>query len=201
MKSLLGIFVCTSLILSSGCGKKKKPSKDMGKELALNDQATDAKGEEYLFDENIKPIEDLAFLEEDRVDTAPATFVSEAEADNKDFVPVKFGFDSDRMLPGQNDSLKKDVELAQKTIESGEKVVVEGYACQIGDAPYNMALTQRRASNIKKQFVNAGLSIDKIEAVGRGQENPIVWSDAQNRATRIKELAPNRRVELHSFKA
>ena len=196
MKSVLGALVCASLIFS-GCGKKKHKGGMKKHEKEFAAAGANEKYEEYLFDENVQPVDDLAFVEEGAKGEALASGEGAFEGEKEyDFSPIKFGFDSDRVLPGQNEVLSKDIELARKAVENGEKVVVEGYACQIGDAPYNLALTQRRASNMRKEFVGQGLPEDKVEAVGRGQENPLVWSDAAERDARIKELSPNRRVEL-----
>ena len=49
---------------------------------------------------------------------------------------------------------------------------------------------------MKKRFVAAGIPADKVVARGMGQERPVVWSDATERLQRIRELSPNRRVEI-----
>ena len=68
----------------------------------------------------------------------------------------------------------------------------------MGAAEYNMGLSQKRASVIKKEMVAHGISKEKVNALGRGQEYQIAWPNANQRETRIKELAPNRRAEIAS---
>ncbi len=123
-----------------------------------------------------------------------------AYADDEDelfeFEPINFAFDSDILSRGQEEALERDIELAYDAVEAGESVVIEAYGCQVGTQEYNSPLTQRRAEAMKKRFVAAGIPEDKVVARGMGQERPMVWSDATERLQRIRELAPNRRVEI-----
>lgn len=53
------------------------------------------------------------------------------------------------------------------------KVTVAGHTDNVGSASSNMALSQRRADNIKKMLVEKGIAADRIKAVGKGESNPI----------------------------
>ena len=118
------------------------------------------------------------------------------EDDFFEFEPIQFAFDSDTLSRGQEELLEQEIELAHEAVEAGESIVIEAYGCQIGTENYNSPLTQRRAEAMKQRFVAAGIPADKVIARGMGQEQPLVWSDATERLQRIRELAPNRRVEI-----
>ncbi len=211
MNKWLGCLVCVSLVLG-GCGKKKKDKKN--DKMAQVEMYDDSAIEEYAFDDSVPTVEELAFMDEDgdylededmafaenELDELEdeADLLAQWEGDDSqlEFTPIQFGFDSDLLSRGQEENLEKDIELARLAVDEGNKVVLDTFACQVGNSTYNLALTQRRAESLKKRFIAAGIPADSIEAVGRGQECHLVWSDQSERIARIRELAPNRRAEL-----
>jgi outer membrane protein OmpA-like peptidoglycan-associated protein len=52
--------------------------------------------------------------------------------------------------------------------------VVEGYTDASGDERYNDRLSERRAESVTAFLLSQGISADKVEAVGRGEQNPRV---------------------------
>ena len=69
-------------------------------------------------------------------------------------------------------------------------VTVTGYTDNVGNDVSNMNLSKRRAENIKKMLVGKGISASRINAYGRGENNPI----APN--TTKEGRAKNRRIEI-----
>lgn len=70
------------------------------------------------------------------------------------------------------------------------RVSIESYTDNTGSDEANMWMSQRRAEVIKKQLVQCGVGADRIEAIGRGAENPIASNEsddgkAQNRRTEV----------------
>lgn len=73
----------------------------------------------------------------------------------------------------------------------GLKVNVEGYTDNQGDAAKNVELSKARAGAVKARLMAAGISADRLNAVGFGSANPIASNDtaegrAQNRRTEIR---------------
>lgn len=69
------------------------------------------------------------------------------------------------------------------------QVTVEGHTDNTGAAAYNQDLSQRRADSVRQILINRfGLSADRVEAVGYGEERPT----ASNDTAEGREL--NRRV-------
>ena len=112
------------------------------------------------------------------------------------FKRVQFDFNKNNIRNDQAKIVASDIAAAKKAVEQGKKVVVQGHTCQMGSAAYNMSLSQRRAESVKTQMVKAGVDSELVKTVGFGYEQPLVWSDATERAERIKELTPNRRAEV-----
>jgi|GEM_PF-796783 outer membrane protein OmpA-like peptidoglycan-associated protein len=112
------------------------------------------------------------------------------------FKTVHFNLNKNDIRADQVGALEEDRSLAQKAVQDGKKVVVHGHCCQLGSYSYNLALSERRANTVKDELVKSGIPSDAIKTVGFGSELPLVWSDKTDRASLIKELAPNRRAEL-----
>ena len=68
---------------------------------------------------------------------------------------------------------------------------IEGHTDSVGDAQANMELSDQRAQSVMQYLVNQhGVSADRLEAVGMGEEQPVADNDtAEGRQN-------NRRVEL-----
>lgn len=217
IKKTLGIILCTSLFLT-GCGKEKEvkvqQTPDTIQEVTTI-EANAKNGTNFVYDD--AEMEELAFVDESSNRGSLAKggeeeIINLAENENSQldqecslswenqdkeaFVPLKFGFDSDRLVEGQKQALNENIEKAKQAAERGDKIALNAFACQIGDQTYNLALSQNRADAMKKVYVQAGVPEDKLIAVGRGQTNPIVFSNATDRLQRIKDLEANRRLEM-----
>ncbi|QEM81526.1 type VI secretion system membrane subunit TssM [Halomonas binhaiensis] len=77
------------------------------------------------------------------------------------------------------------------------RITITGHADQIGSASANKRLSLERAQTIRTYLIGKGLAPELVEAVGAGNERPLVQCDgSMSRTDRIRCLAPNRRVEI-----
>lgn len=78
-------------------------------------------------------------------------------------------------------------------------VIVTGHTDRIGSEAYNQKLSERRANQVKDYLAAQGVDAAIIEAVGKGESEPVVQC-AGNKATKklISCLQPNRRVEIRA---
>lgn len=113
-----------------------------------------------------------------------------------DFKVVQFDLNKNSIRDDQKLAIEENVKLAENAAKTGKKFVVAGHCCELGSASYNMSLSERRAKTIRDEMVKGGVSKDKITILGCGSEHPVVLSDSQDRATRIKDLEANRRAEI-----
>lgn len=104
-------------------------------------------------------------------------------------IRLLFETNSDQIRP---DRLAKFDETYQKVFSRGyQRMEIEGHTDSVGDAKYNLDLSQRRANFVRNHIVKKyGVTAAKIEAKGIGEERPI--ADNGNYQGRQK----NRRVEF-----
>lgn len=80
-------------------------------------------------------------------------------------------------------------------------ILVEGHTDRLGTSVYNQRLSQERADAVKAYLVSsAGIEASKINAVGRGENNPVTRSTDCRGKTATKSLIaclqPDRRVDV-----
>jgi outer membrane protein OmpA-like peptidoglycan-associated protein len=206
----LGLLCVVMALFVAGCGKKKQETKPSSKQVASADKIpTVGDAPENLLDNDLT---EFAFVDDEAAegkDKKAGNLTanleeSDLEVDDQavssdhdsSFKTVHFDFNKNSIREDQKTIVAQDVEAAKLAVDQGKKVVVEGHTCQIGSASYNLALSQRRAETVKAEMIQAGVPVENIKTVGRGYENPVVWSDQTDRATLIKELSPNRRSEI-----
>lgn len=71
-----------------------------------------------------------------------------------------------------------------------EKVTITGYTDNKGEEAYNQWLSEKRAQTVKNYLVKKGISEDRLEAIGKGENNPIDSNDLPEGREK------NRRVEF-----
>lgn len=69
-------------------------------------------------------------------------------------------------------------------------ITVNGYASSEGEPAFNQRISQLRADAFKSYLVSKGVDASRINANGKGIDNPVSSNDTEN--GRIK----NRRVEI-----
>lgn len=104
-------------------------------------------------------------------------------------IHVNFDFDKSIVRKADIADLQKAVAFVEKY--PGYNISVEGHTDSVGKEKYNQALSERRASAVKKYLVaNGATHPDKIKPVGYGETRPI--TDNKTAGGRFK----NRRVEI-----
>jgi len=100
---------------------------------------------------------------------------------------VYFSFDQATLEADSRDLLDQH---AERLIETGASIVLEGHADERGTREYNIALGERRAKSVAEYLVLKGVSRGQLEVVSYGEERPAV--DGSNEFS----WAKNRRVEI-----
>jgi OmpA-OmpF porin, OOP family len=78
-------------------------------------------------------------------------------------------------------------------------IVVSGHTDLLGSDQYNQRLSQRRADAVKAYLVKQGVPSNRINAIGKGETQPLVQCTQKARPALIKCLEPNRRVEVEQI--
>jgi len=205
-------MLCVLLALCLPCCNKKKSAPTTKKATSskvTNDKNIPVykQDEDFLDDESVS---DFAFVDDEAKkdklakgdsseskDKTLALLDGESEEDLQDevdsdkasnqpssaFKTVYFDFNKDNIRTDQSDVIKSDIQVAKATLDEGKEIVVQGHCDQLGEAAYNLVLSQRRAEAIKTQMAQAGLPSEKIKTVGFGFEMPVVWSALRKTST------------------
>jgi general secretion pathway protein A len=124
---------------------------------------------------------------------------SSLESDQSDLKPAGFAVDQKSIIYFKHNSNA----LSQKAYETLNNIIqlsaqrpdltirVEGFTDSHGDPVYNRQLSKYRADIVKNYLIGQGVSASRINAVGRGPENPL--DSNASREGRKK----NRRVEIN----
>ena len=109
-----------------------------------------------------------------------------------------FGFDKAN-LRDEGKTALNDAAAKIKANPEIKAVIVTGHTDRIGTDAYNQKLSDRRANIVKDYLAAQGVDAAMIEAVGKGEAEPVVQCTG-NKATKklISCLQPNRRVEIRA---
>ena len=88
-----------------------------------------------------------------------------------------FYFDYDRAVISPDDLAALEMHATILRNNRDRSVLIEGHCDERGTREYNLALGERRADEIRKFLVSAGVSPQQIEIVSYGEERP----DRRNR--------------------
>jgi len=167
------------------------------------DEGEEVKDFAFMSDDEGKAEEEMivaktdSFVDEDWEDE-DMTLAWEDQEEGKDynFKTVEFNLDEKGIREDQKSAVDENIKLAVNAVEEGKKLIISGHCCSLGAASYNMSLSEKRAKTIRDEMVKGGIPAEKLTIIGLGSESPVVLSDANDRATKIKELGPNRRAEI-----
>lgn len=102
--------------------------------------------------------------------------------------PILFRHNSDQINPVSNRELNRTAALLKKYPENS--ITINGYTDSVGNAAYNVDLSQRRAKAVADALIERGVPASQVSYHGFGAANPVAPNDTA--AGRAK----NRRVEL-----
>ena len=111
-----------------------------------------------------------------------------------------FDFDKAILRADGKKTLDEEVVVKMKAHPEVEVLLVTGHADRIGTEKYNQKLSEKRAHAVKAYLVQQGVEDKRIEAVGKGESEPVVdcknikgHENGHNKKL-VECLQPNRRV-------
>ena len=101
---------------------------------------------------------------------------------------VLFDFDKADLKPAAEAQLQNLLTVVNSRPNAG--VAIEGHTDVRGDAPYNQALSQRRAESVRTWLTGHGVAAGRITATGAGESRPLKAGSTE------ADHQANRRVEI-----
>lgn len=92
---------------------------------------------------------------------------------------VNFAFDSSALSGTADAALASMAELARANPD--KRIVLDGHADPIGNAPYNVALSLRRSEAVRDKLISLGVESDRIVLSAYGEDAPLGGSYAAER--------------------
>ena len=135
------------------------------------------------------------------VEPAPAATLAPVPACTPKFETVEvsaeklFGFDKSQL----RDEGKAELDAAAAKINAHPGltlVLVTGHTDRIGSEAYNQKLSESRANQVKDYLVAQGVDAARLQAVGKGESEPVAACEGVKGKAAIECLAPNRRVVI-----
>ena len=84
-----------------------------------------------------------------------------------------------------------------KRLQRVERVLLTGHSDRLGDAPYNLRLSQARAETVRQYLIDNGINASLVQSAGAGESEPLVTCNGDRAsATLVDCLQLNRRVEV-----
>jgi len=106
-----------------------------------------------------------------------------------------FPFDHAKLQPGQKPVLDGVVNQLKEHPEF-KLVMINGHTDRIGATAYNQKLSEHRANEVKQYLTSQGIDASRLQAVGKGESEPVVTCDGIRGKKLVECLQPNRRVVI-----
>ncbi|MEO6117560.1 MAG: OmpA family protein [Methylotenera sp.] len=110
-----------------------------------------------------------------------------------------FGFDKAKLQDGSKPILDEAAAKIKGNPDI-ELVLVTGHTDRIGSEAYNQKLSERRANIVKDYLVSQGVDASRLQAVGKGEAEPVADCKGVKGKKLISCLAPDRRVVISAEK-
>lgn len=108
---------------------------------------------------------------------------------------VQFEYNSAKLTADAQDRLDNVVNALKGS--SDIDVRIEGHTDSLGNAAYNLKLSQERADSVKRYLVDHGISSSRLTTKGYGETRPVAPNTKPDGSDNPAGRAKNRRVELH----
>ncbi|TLE16992.1 OmpA family protein [Helicobacter apodemus] len=104
---------------------------------------------------------------------------------------MQFPFDSSEISPHYNAEIMDFVNYMRENPD--KNAIINGYTDNLGSKEYNQKLSERRAKAVKDKIVEQGISAERLDAKGHGEDNPIATNETR------EGRQQNRRVEAEVY--
>jgi peptidoglycan-associated lipoprotein len=139
-------------LLSLGCGSKSQPEMPE----PVSQEALTGESPSIPATVESEPLSDR------RLDQADRATLEER---------ISFDFDQWDLTRAARETLSAKAEILRRV--PNVSLRIEGHADERGSDEYNLALSHRRAASAMRFLVNQGISQERLETIGYGEERPV----------------------------
>ena len=118
------------------------------------------------------------------IDKQPSGFVTDQRS------TIYFEHNSNELPQKAYETLSNIIKFT--SLRSDLRITVEGFTDSYGDPVYNKQLSKYRADMVKSYLIGQGITASRINAIGRGPENPLESNESPEGRKK------NRRVEIEA---
>ena len=94
-------------------------------------------------------------------------------------MPVTFAFDDATVRDDSRPMLERFARIASRYYPNAT-ITIEGFADPAGTQSYNLALSRRRADNVREALASLGLAGQALRTVGYGESRPVYQGAAKD---------------------
>lgn len=102
--------------------------------------------------------------------------------------PALFDYDAAELGADGRQEVAQIARLLRQ--KPGQQIVIEGHTDSEGPDDYNLALSEQRATTVRKALIDEGIEGDRLHVVGLGEALPAAFNTTED------GRANNRRVEV-----
>lgn len=107
---------------------------------------------------------------------------------SNEFEMIYFGYDSHGLSEDAKVSLRENARILKD--KPTTKIQIQGHCDERGSIQYNLALGEKRASEVRAFLISLGVSDQQISIISMGEEAPAVTGSSET------DYAQNRRAEF-----
>jgi peptidoglycan-associated lipoprotein len=163
-------FLAALALLSAGCGHKQQPEQPQ----PVNEETTPT----------VESPSTPASVNEDR---APAKNLDQEQRATLE-ERISFAYDQSDLSSAAREQLSAKAEILRHMADLSLRI--EGHADERGSDEYNLALSNRRAAAAMRYLMSQGITQNRLETVGFGEERPLDSAETES------AWAKNRRDEF-----
>lgn len=93
-------------------------------------------------------------------------------------------------------NMRNLVDYLNQTANQGFKLSIVGHTDDLGASDVNLELSQARANSVKRQLESLGLASERIQAIGRGEDEPKFGPSGPAGVFTNADRSRNRRIEF-----
>lgn len=173
------VFLCTALIVGSATIALQDADAQSRSTLELGASTNRSIIVEQFQAGTVAPVAVVPTVAP-TVPLAPPAHVPGTPQEASLSMPVQFDLNSDALRPEAMAILNMVAAGMLDPTFRGDRFLIEGHTDATGTWPFNLTLSQRRASSVAQYLIGQGVAGERIEIIGYGWNRPVPGLDPRH---------------------